>query len=307
MNNITDNTIIIIRLTDTDRICSLYREIKNFDFFRALIQNKHNNNQSIVFDTPLFMIVIPSTLHKDIGLTSDIFAIINSYRLTNTFHSLTKENVECVLNILLQIGEDFNTKTISHELQLQLVNNMNNIHIIEKVINNTNFINKHYELIDIEGITELFIKNNISIDKFKHIFIDKQHNTKVLCGHELIQTKNGDNTKSYLICFDTFNLSYRSSTGSVELDGNKIHIQFWCAMENNQEYGYIFKIHMKYDKKIEYSTFYSLNNNIIRRCETFTNPLNTLNNYVFINKIFTTHSLDCTHLYIYTKYQEDTQ
>lgn len=309
MNTIQDDIVVIIILTDTDKICSLYKDIKDFDFFRALIENKYSNGHAFVFENPVPTIIIRSTLYDDMKLTSSVFSIVNAYRLTQTFHNITKENIEQVLNFMSQIGEKFDVQTLNDEIKLYLVNETNNVSAIENIMKSVDFVNKNYISLNIIKVTDIFTENKFSMDSFKHIFVDKKHNVNVLCTQNLTQLQKTDDFKSYIVSIKAFSDTYKSKEGTIQFFNNTLHISYMrSSLSNNLlEYGYLFNMYIKYEKKVEYCDIYVLKDNEIVRYETITNPLNKLNDYIQIEKIFSLHSHDCTHMYFYIKYAKEEQ
>lgn len=110
MEQITNDSIIILEFRENDRLTCAYKELEKFEYIIGLIKNPmHKIMVTISTDPPIYLMKPEYDILE--ALTSEIFKVIYSYIQTKKFIGLTIDNVNIVLHFmdLYNINYTFNS------------------------------------------------------------------------------------------------------------------------------------------------------------------------------------------------------
>lgn len=213
MDQITNDSIIILEFGESDRLTYVYKELEQFEYIIGLIRNPmHKIMVTISTNPPIYLIKLEYDISE--GLTSEIFKIIYLYTQTNKFTGLTIDNVDTVLHFmdLYNINYTFNSDHCEYDLIIHLLNTSKNTNLLIKILVglNNNFLHTNKGKIQLDNIANIFVNAN-QINEFNKAI--KYHYYDILSG-SLIWINTVSTLTSYtvlkknvrMVTMDLFNI-----------------------------------------------------------------------------------------------------
>lgn len=163
MDQITNDSIIILEFGENDRLTYIYKDLEQFEYIIGLIRNPMRKIMVTISTNPPIYLIKPEYDISE-GLTSEIFKIIYLYIQSNKFIGLTIDNVNTVLHFmdLYNINYTFNSDHYGHDLIIHLLNTSNNTKLLIQILVglNNNFLNMNKGKIHLDDIANIFINAN---------------------------------------------------------------------------------------------------------------------------------------------------